>query len=163
MNRTVLIMFMIRFAFGLFNLAAAAFMLRLGRVDPAVRINALIGSIGPLVFLLVSAVGAGSRIVPGQTGPGRRRSGPDVPGHALREKPACRPGTGPKGFRPWPPGVAPKRPPYGPTSASRPGRTSGPWCGSRPSVAALLFTAPSATGVQPAGLLGLGCWLAEEG
>ncbi|MEW6523844.1 MAG: DUF2619 domain-containing protein [Bacillota bacterium] len=57
MNRTVLVMFAIRFAFGLFNLAAAAFMLRLGRIDSAVRINALIGSIGPVVFLVVSALG----------------------------------------------------------------------------------------------------------
>ena len=52
---------------GLLEIAAAVIIIRSGRVEAALRINALLGLIGPLVFLAVSALGivaVAVRIVP---------------------------------------------------------------------------------------------------
>lgn len=56
-ERLVAVMSALRFAFGLANLTGAFFMLRAGRVEAAVRVNGVLGSVGPFVFLLVSALG----------------------------------------------------------------------------------------------------------
>ncbi|MGE5558734.1 MAG: DUF2619 domain-containing protein [Bacillota bacterium] len=47
----------LRIISGVLEIAAALVILRLGRVSSAIRINALLGFIGPLFFLLVSALG----------------------------------------------------------------------------------------------------------
>ena len=47
----------VRFLSGMLEILAALVFLRLGRVDAALRINALLGLIGPLVFIVVSAFG----------------------------------------------------------------------------------------------------------
>ncbi|MEW6244762.1 MAG: DUF2619 domain-containing protein [Bacillota bacterium] len=57
MNKTVLTMALIRAFFGLLGLLGALLMLRYNDVRSAVRINGVIGSIGPLVFLSVSLIG----------------------------------------------------------------------------------------------------------
>jgi len=57
LNKTVLVMALIRAFFGLLGLLGAFLMLRYNDVSSAVRINAVIGSIGPFVFLSVSLMG----------------------------------------------------------------------------------------------------------
>ncbi len=57
MNKTVLVMALIRAFFGLLGLLGAFLMLRYNDVSSAVRINGVIGSIGPFVFLSVSLMG----------------------------------------------------------------------------------------------------------
>ena len=42
---------------GIIEIAAALVILRLNRVESALRINAALGIVGPIVFLLVSALG----------------------------------------------------------------------------------------------------------
>ncbi|MGI6036643.1 MAG: YqhV family protein [Limnochordia bacterium] len=42
---------------GTIEICAALLMLRFGRVDTALRINSLLGAIGPTILLLVSALG----------------------------------------------------------------------------------------------------------
>jgi hypothetical protein len=50
-------MALIRMISGLLEIITAVFIIRLGRVDLALRLNALLGLIGPLIFILVSALG----------------------------------------------------------------------------------------------------------
>ena len=50
-------MALIRVISGLLEVITAVFIIRLGRVDLALRLNALLGLIGPLIFILVSALG----------------------------------------------------------------------------------------------------------
>jgi hypothetical protein len=50
-------MALLRAVSGLLEIIAAVFIVRLGRVDLALRLNALLGLIGPLIFILVSALG----------------------------------------------------------------------------------------------------------
>lgn len=53
----VMAMATLRTLFGLMGFAAAALMLRYNDVRAALRINAVLGSIGPFVFLTVSILG----------------------------------------------------------------------------------------------------------
>ena len=46
-----------RFLFGLINFTGVFFMLRYNSAEQALRVNGIIGSIGPFVFLFVSMVG----------------------------------------------------------------------------------------------------------
>ena len=48
---------MLRAISGILEFSAALVIIRLSRVEAALRINALLGLIGPLVFLAVSALG----------------------------------------------------------------------------------------------------------
>jgi hypothetical protein len=50
-------MALIRVISGLLEVITAVFIIRLGRVDLALRLNALLGLIGSLIFILVSALG----------------------------------------------------------------------------------------------------------
>jgi len=50
-------MALVRFLSGILEVIAAIIFLRLGKVEHALRINALLGLIGPLVFILVSTLG----------------------------------------------------------------------------------------------------------
>jgi hypothetical protein len=50
-------MALIRVVSGLLEIITAVFIVRLGRVDLALRLNALLGLIGPLIFILVSVLG----------------------------------------------------------------------------------------------------------
>jgi hypothetical protein len=50
-------MALVRVISGLLELGAAVLIFRLGRVDTALRINALLGLVGPVIFMLVSALG----------------------------------------------------------------------------------------------------------
>ena len=50
-------MALIRLLSGLMEILAAAAFWRLGRVEAALRINAFLGLVGPLVFVLVSVFG----------------------------------------------------------------------------------------------------------
>ncbi len=56
-ERIVLGMALLRILAGCIELAAAALMLRFNEVEAAFRINALLGLIGPLIFLTVSSLG----------------------------------------------------------------------------------------------------------
>ncbi|NLY73788.1 MAG: DUF2619 domain-containing protein [Firmicutes bacterium] len=47
----------IRVISGVLEIAAAFIFLRVGRVDSALRLNAMLGLVGPLVFIAVSALG----------------------------------------------------------------------------------------------------------
>lgn len=57
MNTNVIAMAVIRACFGLLSLAGGYMMFRLNDLQSAVRINGILGSIGPFVLLLVSAIG----------------------------------------------------------------------------------------------------------
>ncbi len=48
---------MLRVISGILEISAALVIIRLRRIEAALRINALLGLIGPLVFLAVSALG----------------------------------------------------------------------------------------------------------
>ncbi|NLY89024.1 MAG: DUF2619 domain-containing protein [Firmicutes bacterium] len=48
---------MLRAISGILEISAALVILRLSRIEAALRINAVLGLIGPLVFLAVSALG----------------------------------------------------------------------------------------------------------
>ncbi len=50
-------MALVRFLSGMLEVIAAVIFLRLGKVEHALRINAFLGLIGPLVFILVSTLG----------------------------------------------------------------------------------------------------------
>jgi hypothetical protein len=50
-------MALIRVISGLVEILAAVVIVRLGRVDLALRLNALLGLLGPVIFILVSALG----------------------------------------------------------------------------------------------------------
>lgn len=50
-------MALLRVLSGALELTAAYLMVRLGRVDEAMRINGLLGMVGPLVLVLVSLLG----------------------------------------------------------------------------------------------------------
>jgi hypothetical protein len=50
-------MAMARFISGALEILAALFFLKLGSVEAALRINALLGLIGPAVFIVVSVLG----------------------------------------------------------------------------------------------------------
>jgi hypothetical protein len=50
-------MALIRVISGLLEIITAVLIVRLGRVDLALRLNSLLGMIGPLIFILVSALG----------------------------------------------------------------------------------------------------------
>lgn len=52
-------MALLRLLSGALELTAAYLMVRLGRVEDAVRINGLLGLVGPTVLLLVSLLGIG--------------------------------------------------------------------------------------------------------
>lgn len=54
---TIQNMALIRVVSGLLEIATAVVIIRLGRVDAALRLNAFLGLIGPFVFILVSALG----------------------------------------------------------------------------------------------------------
>lgn len=47
----------LRILSGLIEIAAAVIFLKIGRVEAALRINAFLGLVGPVVFLAVSALG----------------------------------------------------------------------------------------------------------
>lgn len=55
--KLVLGMALFRFLAGSIEVVAALFMLKFRRVDTAFQINALLGLIGPLMFVLVSSIG----------------------------------------------------------------------------------------------------------
>ncbi|MHB8946538.1 MAG: YqhV family protein [Bacillota bacterium] len=57
MDRYVLSMTLIRLLSGSIEITAALLMLRFGNVATAVRINALLGLTGPIIFMSASAVG----------------------------------------------------------------------------------------------------------
>lgn len=66
-ERTVNSMAVLRIVSGLIEIVAAIIIMRFGRVETALRINAFLGLIGPVVFILVSALGivaVAVRIVP---------------------------------------------------------------------------------------------------
>lgn len=50
-------MAMLRAISGILEISAALVIIRLSRVEAALRINAILGLVGPLVFLAVSALG----------------------------------------------------------------------------------------------------------
>lgn len=50
-------MAMLRVVSGLIEIAAALIILRVGRVEAALRINSILGLVGPVVFIAVSALG----------------------------------------------------------------------------------------------------------
>lgn len=50
-------MAVLRILSGVLEIAAALIFIKLGKVETALRINALLGIIGPLVFVLVSVLG----------------------------------------------------------------------------------------------------------
>lgn len=50
-------MAMIRLISGLLEIAVAFVFLKIGRVDSALRMNAFLGLVGPLVFIAVSVLG----------------------------------------------------------------------------------------------------------
>jgi hypothetical protein len=50
-------MALIRVVSGLLEIAAAIIFLKMGRVDTALRMNAFLGLVGPIVFILVSVLG----------------------------------------------------------------------------------------------------------
>jgi len=50
-------MALVRFLSGSIEIVAAVAFLRLGKVETALRINAFLGLVGPLVFVLVSVFG----------------------------------------------------------------------------------------------------------
>ncbi|NLG84938.1 MAG: DUF2619 domain-containing protein [Firmicutes bacterium] len=59
----------LRFFSGLLEIVAALIFLRVGRVETALRLNALLGLVGPLVLVLVSLLGLVSlaaRLSPGK-------------------------------------------------------------------------------------------------
>jgi hypothetical protein len=58
MEQTVLNnMAVIRIISGLLEIATAIIFIKIGRVDSALRLNAFLGLIGPIVFILVSVLG----------------------------------------------------------------------------------------------------------
>jgi hypothetical protein len=58
MEQTVLNnMAVIRIISGLLEIATAIIFIKVGRVDSALRLNAFLGLIGPIVFILVSVLG----------------------------------------------------------------------------------------------------------
>lgn len=57
MDTKVVAMAAIRMLFGLISLSGGYLMFRFNDLQQAVRINSIIGSIGPFVLLLVSAIG----------------------------------------------------------------------------------------------------------
>lgn len=57
MDTKVAAMAAIRMLFGLISLSGGYLMFRFNDLQQAVRINSIIGSIGPFVLLLVSAIG----------------------------------------------------------------------------------------------------------
>ncbi len=58
MERTILNnMAVIRIISGLLEIAVAFIFLKMGRVDSALRMNAFLGLVGPLVFIVVSVLG----------------------------------------------------------------------------------------------------------
>jgi hypothetical protein len=58
MEQTVLNnMAVIRIISGLLEIATAIIFVKVGRVDSALRLNAFLGLIGPIVFILVSVLG----------------------------------------------------------------------------------------------------------
>ena len=58
MEQTVLNnMALIRIISGLLEIATAIIFIKIGRVDSALRLNAFLGLIGPIVFILVSVLG----------------------------------------------------------------------------------------------------------
>ncbi|HOJ77289.1 MAG TPA: DUF2619 domain-containing protein [Bacillota bacterium] len=50
-------MAVIRVISGLLEIGTALFFLKAGRVDTALRMNAFLGLLGPIIFILVSALG----------------------------------------------------------------------------------------------------------
>lgn len=48
---------MLRILSGLLEITTAIFILRFQRVETALQLNALLGLVGPIIFLLVSALG----------------------------------------------------------------------------------------------------------
>jgi hypothetical protein len=50
-------MAVIRVISGLLEIATAIVFIKVGRVDAALRLNAFLGLIGPIIFILVSALG----------------------------------------------------------------------------------------------------------
>ncbi|HOQ23638.1 MAG TPA: DUF2619 domain-containing protein [Bacillota bacterium] len=56
-EKMVVNMALVRVISGLLEIGAAMAIIRLGRIETALRINAFLGLIGPLVFLAVSALG----------------------------------------------------------------------------------------------------------
>lgn len=56
-NKYITTMAVTRFLFGLINFIGVFFMLRYNTPEQALRVNGIIGSIGPFVFLFVSMVG----------------------------------------------------------------------------------------------------------
>jgi hypothetical protein len=50
-------MALLRVISGLLEIVAAVVIVRIGRIDMALRLNALLGLCGPVIFILVSALG----------------------------------------------------------------------------------------------------------
>ncbi len=57
MDPTVLRMAILRILFGSVSIIGALFMFYFNRVEHALKVNAVIGSIGPFVFLTISGIG----------------------------------------------------------------------------------------------------------
>lgn len=53
----LLSMALLRLIAGSLEIAAALLMVKLGRIDTAMRINGLLGLVGPIILILVSALG----------------------------------------------------------------------------------------------------------
>lgn len=56
-NRTILTMSAVRMLSACFEFGAALLFLKYNRVETALRINSLLGLVGPAIFLLVSLLG----------------------------------------------------------------------------------------------------------
>ena len=69
LDKLVLAMALTRLLAGSLELTGALFMLAFNRVETAFRINALLGLVGPFVFLLVSALGFSGLV--GKIAPGK--------------------------------------------------------------------------------------------
>lgn len=57
MEQTLNNMATVRMISGLLEIGVAVLFLKVGRVDAALRLNAFLGLIGPMVFIVVSALG----------------------------------------------------------------------------------------------------------
>lgn len=56
-DQTVKQMALLRYLSATIEITAATFMLRFGRLETAISINAALGMVGPILFALVSALG----------------------------------------------------------------------------------------------------------
>lgn len=70
-ERALSSMAIVRILSGLLEILAAIVIMRFGRIETALRINAFLGLVGPIVFILVSALGivaVAVRVIPWKIG-----------------------------------------------------------------------------------------------